>query len=134
MENEIYEQNTDANEPMSRVYALLDGENHIIRLEGEYTLPSDLTDWILIEKGNPCDRLNLAQAHYLDKPIRDDRGICQYTIVDGEVVERTTEEMDADYIEPTEMPTQLDRIEAQVTYTAMMTDTIRVEEGDSDEE
>lgn len=29
-----------------------------------------------------------------------------------------------------EVPTQLDRIEAQVTYTAMMTDTILMEEGD----
>lgn len=32
-----------------------------------------------------------------------------------------------------EVPTQLDRIEAQVTYTAMMTDTILMEEGDADE-
>ena len=30
-----------------------------------------------------------------------------------------------------EVPTQLDRIEAQVTYTAMMTDTILMEEGDA---
>jgi len=32
--------------------------------------------------------------------------------------------MDADYVEPTPTPSQLDIIEAQVTYTAMMTDTL----------
>ena len=36
---------------------------------------------------------------------------------DGEVIE----------VEPVVLPTQLDRIEAQTTYTAMMTDTLIVE-------
>jgi len=39
-------------------------------------------------------------------------------------VERTQEEMDADYISVEPTPSQLDIIEAQVTYTAMMTDTL----------
>lgn len=40
----------------------------MLRLEGEYSLPADLTGWTLIEEGVPCDRLNLAQSHYLDGP------------------------------------------------------------------
>lgn len=32
--------------------------------------------------------------------IRDDRGIPKYKYVDGEAIERTPEEMDADYIPP----------------------------------
>lgn len=46
---------------------------------------------------------------------------------DGYVQERTAEEIAADITElpdPEETPSQLDMIEAQVTYTAMMTDTL----------
>ena len=46
---------------------------------------------------------------------------------DGVVKERTKEEIEADLAalpEPEETPSPLDLIEAQVTYTAMMTDTL----------
>ena len=52
--------------PKSRVYIRTDDHVRITRCEGEYTLPSDLDGWILIEEGQPCDRLNLAQSHYFD--------------------------------------------------------------------
>ena len=45
----------------------------------------------------------------------------------GEVVKRTEDEIEADITAipiPDPAPTQLDQIEAQVTYTAMMTDTL----------
>lgn len=51
-------------------------------------------------------------------------GIAKYKYVDGEVVERTEEEIEADRVEVVEEPTQLDRIESQVLYTALMTDTL----------
>lgn len=81
--------------PKSRVYVLTDAESRILRLEGEYSLPTDLTDWTLIEEGEPCDRLNLAQSHYLDKPLYD-AAVLRYKLVDGKVVERTAEEIEAD--------------------------------------
>lgn len=111
-------------EEKSRVFILTDEESRVTRLEGEYTLPTDLAGWILVEEGEPCDRLNLAQAHYLPKPIYDERGICQYKWYRNKIKERTAEEMDADYVEPIEEPTQLDRIEAQTMFTALMTDTL----------
>lgn len=74
-------------ESKSRVYILVDTDKNIIRLEGEYSLPSDLDGWILIEEGDACDRLNLAQAHYLDKPIMDEEGNYNYKYINGEVVE-----------------------------------------------
>lgn len=43
--------------------------------------------------------------------------ICEYLYVSGEFVH-------APIPKPAEVPTQLDRIEAQVAYTAMMTDTL----------
>ena len=81
--------------PKSRVYVLTDAQGRITRIEGEYTLPADLTDWVLVEEGAPCDRLNLAQTHYLDKPLYDG-AVLRYKLVDGKVVERTTEEIEAD--------------------------------------
>ena len=112
-------------ETKSRVYALLDEQGRVTRIEGEYTLPSDLTDWILIEEGAPCDRLNLAQSHYLDPPLRTPDGLCAWKYEDGELTLRTDEELEAERsAQPEPAPTQLDRIEAQTTYTAMMTDTL----------
>lgn len=108
----------------SRVYILTDADNRIIRLDGEYTLPSDLDGWILVEEGEPCDRLNLAQTHYLPKPIFEDHGIPQYKWDGTEIIERTEEEIEADIPPVVVEPTQLDRVEAQTMWTALMTDTL----------
>lgn len=64
----------DFERPKSRVYILTDETGRVLRLEGEYSLPTDLTGWTLIEEGEPCDRLNLAQSHYLDGPLYDYQG------------------------------------------------------------
>ena len=109
----------------SKVYALLDEQNCITRIEGQYNLPAVLTGWTLIEEGAPCDRLNLAQSHYLDGGLRTLDGILRWKYEDGACVLRSDEELAADRAAlPKPQPSQLDRVEAQVTYTAMMTDTM----------
>ena len=70
------------------------------------------------------DKYHHAQGNYFPQPIVDDRGIYRYKLVDGKPVERTQEEMDADNAPPEAVPTQLDRIEAQALYTALMTNTL----------
>ena len=84
---------------------------------------SDTDGWVKIDHGE-SDKFHHAQGNYFPKPIMDERGVYRYKLVDGEAVERTQEEMDADYTPPEVAPTQLDRIEAQALYTALMTDTI----------
>ena len=75
-------------EQKSRVYILTDENDYIIRIEGEYSLPSDLDGWILIDEGEPCDKYNLAQSHYLDKPLRDMMtGEYNYKYINNEIVE-----------------------------------------------
>ena len=112
-------------EMKSHVYIKVDDHNRIVRCEGEYTLPSDLTDWILIEEGQPCDRLNRAQSHYFDGGLYTMDGFHRYRWDGTQAVLRTEEELEADRANIPELaPTQLDRIEAQVTYTAMVTDTL----------
>nr|DAT89711.1 MAG TPA: hypothetical protein [Caudoviricetes sp.] len=113
------------NTPKSRVYVLTDAQGRIARIEGEYSLPADLTGWTLIEEGPPCDRLNLAQTHYLDESIITTEGLYRYKLENGKIVKRTEEELAIDKSAiPGPAPTQLDRVEAQVTYTAMLTDTL----------
>lgn len=80
----------------SRVYVLLDAENRVTRLEGEYSLPPDLTGWTLIEEGAPCDRLNLAQSHYLDPPLYTEDGLLAWKYEDGALALRTDEELEAE--------------------------------------
>lgn len=52
---------------------------------------------MLIDEGYG-DRYNLCQSNYLDKPLKDNLGIYRYKLTDGKAVERTQEEMDADYV------------------------------------
>lgn len=110
--------------PKSRVYVLLDEKERIVRIEGEYSLPSDLTGWVQIDEGYG-DRFSLAQSHYLDGGLYTMQGIPRYKYEGGACVLRSEEELvaDSDAL-PKPQPSQLDRVEAQATYTAMMTDTM----------
>lgn len=78
----------------SRVYVQTDETGRVLRLEGEYSLPADLAGWVKIDEGYG-DRFSLAQSHYLSKPLYDG-AILRYKLVDGKVVERTAEEIEAD--------------------------------------
>lgn len=80
--------------PKSRVYVLLDSESRVLRLEGEYSLPANLDGWAKIDEGNG-DKYALAQSHYLSKPLYDG-AVLRYKLVDGKIVERTAEEIEAD--------------------------------------
>lgn len=82
--------------PKSKVYIQTDTEGRILRCEGEYTLPSDLTGWILIEAGAPCNRLNLAQSHYFEGGLYTMDGIPRYRWDGTQAVERTNEELEKD--------------------------------------
>ena len=93
----------------SKVYVLPDASGRITRIDGGYTMLEDLTGWVLIDEGYG-DRYNLCQGNYFPQPIMDDRGIYRYKLVDGKAVERSQEEMDADYTPPEIKPTDAERI------------------------
>ena len=77
------------------VYARTDEDNRIIGIASSAFL-SDATGWAQIDSGFG-DRYHHAQGNYLPKPLMDDRGICRWKLEDGRAVERSEEEMDADY-------------------------------------
>ena len=95
----------------SKVYVLPDADGRITRIDGGITVGNirDFTGWVLIDEGTG-DRYNLCQGNYLPGPLMDDRGIYRYKLVDGKPVERTQEEMDADYVPPEIKPTDAERI------------------------
>ena len=77
------------------VYVKMDDANCITAVNSSAFLP-DTDGWIEIDSGYG-DRYHHAQGNYFPKPIMDERGIYRYKLEDGKPVERTQEEMDADY-------------------------------------
>ena len=82
--------------PKSHVYIKVDEQGRITRCEGEYTLPANLDGWILIEEGQPCDRLNLAQSHYFDGGLYTMDGIHRYRWDGSKAILRSEDELEAD--------------------------------------
>ena len=77
-----------------RVLVRTDSKNHVTAINSSGFADGD--GWIQIDEGYG-DKYHHAQNNYLDKSIMDERGIYRYKLVDGKPVERTVEEMDADY-------------------------------------
>ena len=92
------------------VYVKADDQNRITAINSSAFLP-DPSGWQKIDSGFG-DKYHHAQGNYFDKLIYDDRGIKRYKLVDGKPVERTQEEMDADYTPPVSKPSEADRIAA----------------------
>lgn len=90
------------------VYVKVDESNRVTSINSSAFL-ADVTGWTEIDSGYG-DKYHHAQGNYFDKPLYDERGICRYKLVDGKPVERTQEEMDADYVPPEVKPTDAERI------------------------
>lgn len=69
------------------------------------------------------DKYAHAQSQYLEKGLVDEQGRYNYKFVAGKVVEVAEAEKPT-IDEPEQQATAQDKIEAQVIYTAMMTDTL----------
>ena len=90
------------------VYTRVDDADRVVAVNSSAFL-QDTDGWVQIDSGHG-DRYHHAQGNYFDKPLCDERGICRYKLVNGRPVERTQEEMDADYVPPEVKPTDAERI------------------------
>ena len=90
------------------VYVKVDESNRVTSINSSAFL-ADVTGWTEIDSGYG-DKYHHAQGNYFDKPLCDERGIYRYKLVNGKPVERTQEEMDADYVPPEVKPTDAERI------------------------
>lgn len=96
-----------------KVFAMVTDTSNIIDVNSDAFL-SDTTGWVQIDEGTG-DRFHHAQNNYFPKPKYDERGIPRYAYVkDGSPKwrERTSEEMDADYVPPEPVTPLEDRVGA----------------------
>lgn len=107
----------------SKVYIKTDAAGRITSCDGGCTTPADLTGWTYIDEGNG-NKYNLCQSHYFDGGLYTMEGIPRYKYADGKCSLRTNAEIEADRAAIPVAPSQLDSIEAQAAYTAMMTNTL----------
>ena len=90
------------------VYVQTDDANRIIAINSSAFL-KETEGWVLIDEGYG-DRYHHAQGNYLPGPLMDERGILRYKLEDGQPVERTQAEMDADYTPPVPATTEEERM------------------------
>ena len=90
------------------VYIRVDDADRVVAVDSSAFL-QDTDGWVQIDSGHG-DCYHHAQGNYFDKPLCDERGIYRYKLADGKPVERTQEEMDADYVPPEVKPTDTERI------------------------
>lgn len=95
---------------MHKVYVKTDDAGRVLAVNSDAFLPS-VEGWTLIDAGHG-DRYHHAQNNYLPNPIMNERGVYRYKLVNGKPVERSTEEMDADYTPPVSHPSADERLAA----------------------
>ena len=105
------------------VYVKVDESNRVTSINSSAFL-ADVTGWTEIDSGYG-DKYHHAQGNYFDKPLCDERGIYRYKLVDGKPVERTKEEMDADYVPPEVKPTDAERISQLESEKKLLTAQIQ---------
>lgn len=105
------------------VYVKTDDANRITAVNSSAFI-TDTDCWMEIDSGFG-DKYHHAQGNYFDKPLYDERGICRYKLVNGRPVERTQEEMDADYVPPEVKPTDAERISQLESEKKLLTAQIQ---------
>ena len=105
-----------------KVYVSLQ-DGYITSINSEIFLSEEeMSTMTEIDKGKG-DRYAHAQGLYLEKGLVDEQGRYNYKFVNGKVVE-VAEEDKHKVVDPEQKATAQDKIEAQVMYTALMTDTL----------
>lgn len=105
-----------------KVYVSLQ-DGYITSINSEIFLSQEEIETMTeIDKGQG-DKYAHAQGLYLEKGLVDEHGRYNYRFLEGKVIEVAEAEKPT-IKEPEQQATAQDKIEAQVMYTAMMTDTL----------
>lgn len=94
----------------SKVYIQTDDQGRILRCDGGYTTPSDLTGWTYIDEGTG-DKYNLCQSNYFEGGLHTFDSIPRYKWDGTQALLRSDEEIEADraaIVKPTPGPSQTD--------------------------
>ena len=105
------------------VYVRADEAERIVEINSSAFL-ADTAGWTAIDEGYG-DKYHHAQGNYFPLSLYGTDGCANYKLADGTPALRTeAEKAEETAARPAPEPTPLDRAEAQVAYTAMMTDTM----------
>ena len=108
---------------MYKVYIELNSDNDITSINSELFLSQEeKANMNLIDEGEG-DKYVHAQGQYLEKGLIDEHGRYNYKFAEGKIVEISEDEK-SEIMQPEQQATAQDKIEAQVMYTALMTDTL----------
>lgn len=102
-----------------KVYVKLDENNVIIEINSSIFL-KDTTDYIEIDEGQG-DKFAHAQGNYLPKGLIDNNGHYNYKYDNG-LVELTDEEKEVLFPAPKPQPTELEKLDARLTYLEIMSE------------
>ena len=105
-----------------KVYVSLQ-DGYITSINSDIFLSQDeIQTMTEIDRGEG-DKYAHTQGQYLEKELVDKYGRYNYKYVEGKVIE-VAEEDKPKVVDPEQQATAQDKIEAQVMYTALMTDTL----------
>ena len=85
-----------------RVFIKIDSKNRITAVNSEIFI-SDFSGWVEIDSGDG-DKFAHAQGNYFPKPVTDENGVYRYKFENGNISERSEEEMAADMPGDVPMP------------------------------
>lgn len=105
-----------------KIYVSLQ-DGYITSINSEIFLSQEEMDTMTEINQGQGDKYAHAQSQYLEKGLVDEHGRYNYRFLEGKVVEVAEGEKPT-IKEPEQQATAQDKIEAQVMYTAMMTDTL----------
>lgn len=108
---------------MYKVYVKLNKDKCITLIDSEIFLTNEeIQGMTNIDEGEG-DKFVHAQSQYLEKGLIDEYGRYNYKFTEGKIVEISEDEK-SEIMQPEQQATTQDKIEAQVMYTALMTDTL----------
>ena len=107
------------------VYVKINNSDYITDINSSAFI-RDTTGWCEIDCGIG-DKYHHAQGNYFQQPIYTMGGAYRYKLMAGKPIECTAEEIAEQEKAIKSIPSQNDLIEAQIMYTAMMTDTLLTE-------
>lgn len=108
---------------MYKVYVKLNEDKCITSINSEIFLSNEEMQAMKNIDEGEGDKYVHAQSQYLENGLIDKYGRYNYKYVEGKVVE-VTEGDKPKVVAPEQQATAQDKIEAQVMYTALMTDTL----------
>lgn len=108
---------------MYKVYVKLNEDKCITLIDSEIFLTNEeMQSMTNIDEGEG-DKYAHAQSPYLENGLIDKYGRYNYKFTEGKIVEISEDEK-SEIVQPEQQATAQDKIEAQVMYTALMTDTL----------